>query len=133
MGGFLSMKIIKNGSNSNNLQSNKSLTTIYDDIFSEPIKKFPCQILNWNDNSIWSLDFSYPYLAVGGNNKTAFIINITNFRITNLTENKHNIPCVKFSPCGNFVATASVDEHVRIFDIYTARCVKCIKPVVSDL
>lgn len=30
---------------------------------------------------------------------------------------KHNIPCVKFSPCGEFLAACSIDKTVRIFTV----------------
>jgi WD40 repeat protein len=28
---------------------------------------------------------------------------------------RHNIPCLQFSPCGEFLCATSIDEHVRIF------------------
>jgi len=138
MQGYLTLKLIKTIKRNIKSRGNTNTNTNtnvdpYTDIFSEEKKVFPCLIPNWGDNSVWSLDYSFPYIAVGGNSKIAFIINIETEKITKLTGNKHNIPCVRFSPCGNFVATASVDEHIRIFDIYTSKCVKCIKPLLSDL
>lgn len=31
--------------------------------------------------------------------------------------NNNNIPCVKFSPCGNYLANVSIDETIRIFSV----------------
>ena len=30
---------------------------------------------------------------------------------------EHNIPCIKFSPCGKFLAASSIDKSVKIFTI----------------
>ena len=41
---------------------------------SKKIKKFNGKI-NSSDNSVWSLDFYYPYILIGGNHKCVMIFN----------------------------------------------------------
>jgi WD40 repeat protein len=32
---------------------------------------------------------------------------------------KNNIPSIKFSPCGKYLAGASIDKTIRVFDVQT--------------
>ena len=88
------------------------------------IKKFNGKI-NSNDNSVWSVDFYYPYILIGGNHKCVMIFNyndnIQNEIITNnkiYIGNENNIPVVSFSGNGLFIANNSIDCKVKIFDFY---------------
>lgn len=39
----------------------------------------------------------------------------------------HNVPCVKFSPCGIFLAAVSIDETLRIFTVKNAEEIASLK------
>ncbi len=89
---------------------------------SKKIKKFNGKI-NSSDNSVWSLDFYYPYILIGGNHKCVMIFNYNddtqNEIITNnniYIGNENNIPVVSFSGNGLFIANNSIDCKVKIFD-----------------
>ena len=97
-------------------------------------KKFNCR-LEEPDNSIWSIDCFYPLVVVGGNNKCV-IINDVEDKLQEQEEfiknnyvycgNKHNVPYVNFSPNGEFIANASIDCEVKIWDTYSGKLVKKI-------
>ena len=39
----------------------------------------------------------------------------------------HNIPCIKFSPCGNFIASISIDKSCRIHHVKTKKLIAKIE------
>jgi hypothetical protein len=94
-------------------------------------KRFSCCI-NAPDNSTWSLDCNYPFIAVGGNHRCIVIHNIEetcgdNEVIKNnlvLSGNNHNVPAVCF--CENYVACNSIDGIPKIWDLYNSKLVKRI-------
>lgn len=96
-------------------------------------KVFNCHITS-NDNSTWSLDCCYPYVVVGGNHKCVLINNLESISEGEqeikmnllLTGNKHNVPGVNFSPCGELVSCNSIDTHVKIWDVYSGKLLKKI-------
>ncbi len=103
-------------------------------------KTFNCKIIN-NDNSIWSLDCFYPYVIVGGNNKSVFINDI-NDESNNTQEiknniillgNKHNIPYVSFSPEGEFICSNSVDSHPKIWERDSGRLISVLVNDVTEM
>ncbi|KAF2075198.1 hypothetical protein CYY_003503 [Polysphondylium violaceum] len=75
--------------------------------------------------STWGIAMcpSKPLFAVSSND---FKINIWNLENEDphasrrqLLEHKHNIPCIDFSPCGNFLVSVSIDKYVRVWDVET--------------
>jgi hypothetical protein len=40
---------------------------------------------------------------------------------------KHNIPCVRFSPCGEFLAAVSIEKALKIFQISDKNNISLIK------
>ncbi len=100
-------------------------------------KKFNCKI-DSPDNSTWSLDCHYPYVAVGGNHRVIVINNINDIcenevknNIT-LDGNQHNIPCVSFSPDGEFIGCSSIDSIPKIYDIHYGKLIKRIDNRTKD-
>lgn len=98
------------------------------------LKKYEEKIFNCcidsEDNSVWSLDYHYPYVIVGGNHKCILLFNINDNpeegdnMIKNsviYTGNDHNVPYVCFSPNGDFIACASIDSELKIWDVYTRK------------
>jgi WD40 repeat protein len=97
------------------------------------VKKFDCKIIS-NDNSTWSLDVKYPYIAVGGNHKCILINNInSNSDQVPIKENillygnKHNVPGICFSECGNFMASNSIDKEPKIWNINNSKLLVKVK------
>ena len=91
---------------------------------SKKIKKFNGKI-NSSDNSVWSLDFYYPYILIGGNHKCVMIFNYLDESQNEIIDNsniyvgnENNIPVVYFSDNGLFIANNSIDCKVKIFDFY---------------
>ena len=91
---------------------------------SKKIKKFNGKI-NSSDNSVWSLDFYYPYILIGGNHKCVMILNYLDESQNEIIDNsniyvgnENNIPVVYFSDNGLFIANNSIDCKVKIFDFY---------------
>ena len=87
------------------------------DLDTYEFQKFDCKNETNVDNSCWSLDGHYPYVAGGGNHFKIKIHNVENLsetKILTLSNNKHNVPCVSFSPCGNFILSASIDKYVKL-------------------
>lgn len=85
------------------------------DIDSYNCQKFDCKNEGNTDNSCWSLDANYPYVATGGNHYKIKIHNVENSSEINnwtISYNKNNVPCVSFSPCLNFILSTSIDKHV---------------------
>jgi WD40 repeat protein len=96
-------------------------------------KVFDCKIRS-SDNSIWSIDAFYPYVAVGGNHKCILINNIEDksegeIKKNNLvmSGNNHNVPFVIFSDDGELLACASIDSMIKIYDVYTGQQLKKIR------
>lgn len=89
-----------------------------------PIKIFNCKV-NSEDNSIWSIDFFYPYIVIGGNHRCVMAFDY-NDELTSIDQsncilyegNDHNIPSVSISQCGLFLCSNSIDGHVKVFDFY---------------
>ncbi|KRX02395.1 WD40-repeat-containing domain [Pseudocohnilembus persalinus] len=81
------------------------------------------------DNSTWSLDIfidrTRAYLAVGSNSQNISLWDISKLFQSNselpqrqtVGTMEHNIPCVKFSPCGNFLAATTIGQYLKIFDL----------------
>lgn len=97
-------------------------------------KRFSCTI-DASDNSVWSLDCYYPYIAVGGNHRCVLIHNIQDkpeigenkiFKNIPYSENKHNVPYVSFSPRGEYIACASIDSQVKVWDTFSGKLLKKI-------
>jgi WD40 repeat protein len=93
-------------------------------------KTFSCCI-DAHDNSTWSLDCKYPYIAVGGNHRCIIVNNIEEEKSENevhvmknmvLSGNAHNVPYVTI--CDNFVACNSIDGKPKIWDLYNGKLVK---------
>jgi WD40 repeat protein len=93
-----------------------------DDLTKDPIK-FSNVYPNMNDNSTWSLDgftgssTKAPKVVVGSN---AWALSIFDLKEGKKIEipgaHDHNIPSVSFSPCGNFIATTSIDKSMKIWE-----------------
>ena len=93
------------------------------------IKQFNAH-LSSNDNSIWSVDVKYPYIIIGGNHKGVLMFNYEEDVNDNDTDinvikrsilykgNEHNVPSVRISPCGLFIASNSIDSYTKVFDVY---------------
>ncbi len=96
-------------------------------------KCFDCKI-DHNDNSIWSLDFFYPFLLIGGNHRCVILVNIeeqstedSDIRKSLIyLGNKHNVPYVSFSPEGEFISCASIDTHVKIWHTFSKQLLMSI-------
>lgn len=72
------------------------------------------------DNSTWSLSISPsipPRVAVGSNAHTVTILNLHTREEQRINAHRHNVPCVSFSPCGNFLASTSIDKTVKIWGL----------------
>ena len=94
------------------------------------IKQFNAH-LSSNDNSIWSVDVKYPYIIIGGNHKGVLMFNYEEDVIDDNNNNdnvikksilykgnEHNVPSVRLSPCGLFIASNSIDSYTKVFDVY---------------
>ena len=91
------------------------------------IKQFNAH-LSSNDNSIWSVDVKYPYIIVGGNHKGVLVFNYEEDvngddsdvvkRSVLYKGNEHNVPSVRVSSCGLFIASNSIDSYTKVFDVY---------------
>lgn len=100
----------------------KKVSVVNKKIEEAQMKLFNCKV-NSNDNSIWSVDCHYPFIAIGGNHRCVMVLNYNDEDTSReqsksiLYEgNEHNIPCVSISQCGLFVCSASIDSHVKVFD-----------------
>jgi WD40 repeat protein len=108
----------------------KKINQIIKEIVEKEYKTFSCCI-DSNDNSTWSLDCNYPFVAVGGNHKCITVNNIednSNELISNnivLYGNHHNVPGICF--CENFIACNSIDGKPKIWDLYNGKLVKIIE------
>lgn len=98
----------------------------------EEYKIFNCKI-NTIDNSAWSIDCYYPFVAVGGNHKSILVVNIEdsssseeNVETLLLTGNKHNIPYVNFSPNGELLACNSIDSSPKVYDLVSGKMIASI-------
>lgn len=75
--------------------------------------------------STWSLTSNpiSPEIFVGSNHHDVFMFKLSspNVQTTRqcIVEHDHNIPCIDVSPCGRFLASASIDSSVRITHIAT--------------
>lgn len=59
-------------------------------------------------------------VAVGSNSHCITLWNLSNQNEKfNIAGHDHNIPCIDFSPCGRFLASASIDGTVRVWDVQT--------------
>lgn len=94
-------------------------------------KKFNCCI-DAMDNSAWSLDCNFPFVAISGNHKCIIIINIEEisnndeviYKNIVLVGNNHNVPCVHFYE--HFIACNSIDGKPKIWDLYNGKIIKVI-------
>ena len=115
---FNQIKLIQNEENSKNyLLCVDMKGLLYKlDLQDYTARKYDCRNQDSPDNSCWSLDGKYPYAVVGGNHhkiKLHSLIDNPEVPLNNtLSFNKHNVPCVSFSPCGNFILSSSIDKHV---------------------
>lgn len=86
------------------------------DLQNYNVEKYDCRNEDNIDNSCWSLDGRFPYAIVGGNHHKIKLHYLSdkkdNSLNTTISYNKHNVPCVSFSPCGNFIISSSIDKHV---------------------
>jgi WD40 repeat protein len=100
-------------------------------------KKFNCKI-DYADNSTWSLDCHYPFVAVGGNHQSIVINNIHDESVDEIKNNivldgnQHNIPCVSFSPDGEFIGCSSIDSIPKIYDMHYGNIIKKIDNRTKD-
>jgi WD40 repeat protein len=67
--------------------------------------------------STWSLSISNSFLSLGCN---SFVISIFDKKLEKfylLRGHTNNVPCVDLSPCERFLASVSIDETIRIWDL----------------
>jgi WD40 repeat protein len=83
------------------------------------------------DNGTWSLSASKtlpPRIAVGSNAHKVTVSKKINFKVYNLSTGNHstidahknNVPAVSFSPCGKFLASTSIDETLKLWNVENA-------------
>lgn len=85
-----------------------------------------------DDSSTWSLDVTDEQnkcIAVGSN---AYTISLWDDKLNRrvISAHDHNVPAVQFSPCGEFVASVSIDKSVRVFHVKTLKKV-CQYPLLN--
>lgn len=79
------------------------------------------------DNSTWSADLSStkpPFLAVGSNSHNISIFDLAGISRQTLKGHNHNIPAIKISPDGKYIASTSIDRQVIIWDAITGKILK---------
>lgn len=82
-----------------------------------------------NDNvSTWgiSISSSSPYVAVSANSHQITLLKynpsaFTQYENTSVTGHNHNIPCIDFSSCGQFLASISIDSTARVWEVATGK------------
>lgn len=82
----------------------------------------------------WSLDLNSKHgiLAVGANSHkiSTFDLKTHEKKREVFASHDNNIPSIQFSPCGNYIASISIDKSLQIFDVKTKR--RLVKSFVSD-
>lgn len=74
-------------------------------------------ILESDGESAWSLSVSGKLCAIGSNAHKITVWDLSSLQKFEICGHNHNIPCIKFSPCGRYLASASIDCNVRIWNI----------------
>jgi WD40 repeat protein len=88
-----------------------------DNLDRDPIK-FQNIAQHTDDNSTWSCDgvgSVPPRVVVGSNAHTISIMDLQTEKVQRFKGHKHNVPSVSFSPCGQFIASTSIDRHIKIW------------------
>ncbi|KAJ3240725.1 hypothetical protein HDU81_002916 [Chytriomyces hyalinus] len=97
-----------------------------------------------NGESTWGLDIHAEsrLVAVSANSHVISIFNLgmnsssdkdaddapmNGFRSKRLSGHENNIPNVRFSPCGRYIASCSIDSSVRVWNIKTSQAVAIFK------
>lgn len=79
-----------------------------------------------NEISSWSLAVhpSRDILAVGANDHNIGIFSLSSGNLLGRLEgHEHNIPSISFSPCGDFLISASIDGSCKLWDIQNISCI----------
>jgi len=88
--------------------------------------------VNFNNNAVstWgcAVNTQAPMIAVSANSWSISIWNLANssqeeYQKTTCEGHNHNIPCIDFSPCGNFIASVSIDCQIKIWEVETGTCI----------
>ncbi len=77
--------------------------------------------------SAWGLALSEKHIAVGANSHCITLYDITTKETHTFPAHSHNIPCVDFSPNGQFLGSVSIDQSVKIWDTETRQLLKTCK------
>lgn len=85
---------------------------LYEIVHGKQILQLVTQFVN--TDSTWSLAMHQQTIAVGANSHRVTLYHVPAQKRHDLVHD-HNVPCVDFSPCGNFVASACIDRCVRVW------------------
>ncbi|EFA79094.1 gamma tubulin [Heterostelium album PN500] len=101
-------------------------------IFVDDLTRLPLRF--FNGSSTWGITIcqSKPMIAVSSNNFKITVWDLSlgeeaHYYRKTLQGHRHNIPCVDFSSCGNYLVSISIDKLVRIWDVNSQQTITMLK------